>query len=467
MNPSPSRDDAAELPRPVLPGYHQARDGLLTRIPTPGGLLTSAQARVLADVAEAHAGGALTITSRANVQLRGIAAPFPVEVVRRLQRAGLVSVEPAINHLRNFMASPAAGLDSDAIVDTIPLVRGLDAYLQAHVELAVLPMKFSIGLDGGERASIAAQPNDALFRAYRDEAGVPRFRALVRMGSGEYAQVDLGVALRTEQVVPFAAAIAAVYLDAMPGDGSRPHLHHLLADIEADAFRALLTARVPAVEVAPAPAFAVAARLPPIGVHAQAAPTDADDIVYVGLAPLLGAVTSAQLRGIAELADHYGSGALRLSPWRNVLLPDVHVRDVDALQAILDGLGLPSRPEAVVTGLVACAGSAGCTAGLAETVRDARALSARIVGTPGLDTAEFDIHFAGCAKCCAHRQPAAITLVGCAGDVEAYDVFVIDAVAAGEGDARLGRLVRHGVPAGAIVDTVERMLVDRARSPRG
>ena len=466
MNDSTPPDETATgapaPSRPVLPGYHQARDGLLTRIPVPGGLLTSAQARVLAEVAEAHAGGALTITSRANVQLRGLHAPLPVEVLARLQRAGLASLEPVVNHLRNFMASPAAGLDPDAIVDTAPLVRALDAYVQSHVELGVLPMKFGIGLDAGERASIAGQPNDVLFRAYRDEAGAPRFRALVRMGADEDARADLGVALTPEQVVPFAAAIAAEYLDAMPGDGSRPHLHHLLVDVEVDAFRARLTSRVPSVAETPAPAFAARAPHPPVGVHAQATPADEEGTVYVGLAPLLGALTSTQLRSVAELADRYASGALRLSPWCNVLLPDVRVRDVDALQAALDGLGLPSRPEAVVAGLVACAGSVGCTAGLADTVRDARALSARLVGAPALDVAGLDIHFAGCAKCCAHRQPAGITLVGCAGDVEAYDVFV-----AGEGDPRLGRLVRRGVSAGAIVDAVERMVLDRAGSPRG
>lgn len=447
--------DAFELDPLACPGVFyptQALDGVLSRIRTPGGLLTATQARVLADVAEAYAGGTLTVTNRANVQLRALDERLPVEVLRRLQRAGLASHQPAVDHLRNIMTSPTAGLDPDALLDTRPLVRVLDAYLEAHPELGVLSAKFSIGIDGGEHASIAAQPNDVLFSAFRDTAHDVRFRVYVRIGNDPTSVVDLGLALTSDQVVPLTAALADVYLTGTPAVGTRPRLRQVLADRSVEALRADIAGRVPGLAQASPREFNPCPPHSPVGVHAQVD----DGVVYVGLAPFLGALTSTQLRGLADFAERLGSGSLRLSPWRNVLVPDVSVADVEALQAGLDALGLASYAEALAAGIVACAGRAGCGAGLVDTVRDAQALSARLEGMPlaGPPT----IHFTGCAKCCAQRGPADVTLLGRAGDIETYDIFV-----AGAGDARLGRLVRPAVPAAAVVDAVAELLAEVGR----
>ena len=443
------------------PSYYEARDGLMTRICTPGGFLTSAQALLLAQVADEFAGGKLSITSRANVLVRALHAPLPGNVVELLRDADLISARPEVDHLRNIMASPTAGLDPGAVLDTGPLVSALDAYLMAHPELGVLPMKFSIGLDGGERASIAGQPNDVLFRAYRRD-GAPAFRVLTRMGHDADVQVDLGIALRPAQVVPLVAAIAARYVEALPRDGSQPHLHHLLDGVTAGNFRETLAARVPDLDVAPAPDLPVTAPPPPIGIYPQASLVGSGSQMYLGTAPFIGALGSIQFRDLAGLARRYGSDTLRLSPWRNVILPDVVPSNVDALQAALEASGLLTRPESVGAAIVACAGRVGCSEGLVDTMRDARALNARLAGRMLRDRARSDqppsVHFAGCEKCCAQRRPAGVTFLGRPGDTETYDVYVSTGPTGGT--ARLGQLMLAGVPAGAIIDVGERIVAD-------
>jgi ferredoxin-nitrite reductase len=318
------------------------------------------------------------------------------------------------------MASPTAGLDPDAVVDTRPLVTALDRHMATHPELAPLPAKFSLGLDGGERASIAPLPNDVLFRAYRDDLRVVRFRIEVRVGAGEGERTDLGLALGMDEVVAVAAAVAEAYLELLPADGSKPRLRQLLAECSPEALRMMVLGRLPGLLIAgqPLPATGPSRVGAPIGVHAQAG----ERRTYVGLAPLVAGLSSAQLRTLGEASERYGSGTLRLSPWRNVLMPDVAAEHVEPLQAALESAGLPCRAPSLASGIVTCAGSAGCGSGLADTVRDALALGARLGSlTSALDP--VSIHLSGCEKRCARRRPADVTLLARPGEGERYDLF--------------------------------------------
>jgi ferredoxin-nitrite reductase len=421
----------------VCPGvFYPTRsgDGVLSRIRTPGGLVSAEQCALVAEIADRYAAGLVTITNRGNLQLRALADQLPDDVLIRLQRLRLAGGEPAVDHLRNIMASPTAGVDDSAVLDTRPLVLELDRYIASHSHLAPLPAKFSVGLDGGERASIAGLPNDILFRAYRDDRGEARWRVVLRIGAGDGTWTDLGFALISEQVVPVTAALADLYLGMLPADGSKPRLRQLLADVDRETVQQRLRQSMPSLvadgdsRLPPTSSLATA----PIGVFAQVD----ESLTYVGLQPpVAGRLSSMLLRHLTELASRFGSGTIRLSPWRNVVIPDVPRESVDHLQDALDRVGLSGRAPSLASGIVACAGSAGCSSGYADTIRDAQVLSARLSELPAA-TRPLNIHLTGCEKCCAQRRPADITLLGRPGTGERYDLFV-----RGEGDVRLGRLL--------------------------
>jgi sulfite reductase beta subunit-like hemoprotein len=275
---------------------------------------------------------------------------------------------------------------------------------------------------------------------------------VVRIGAGDGGWVDLGFALAEDQVVQATAALAETYLELLPPDGSKPRLRYLLAVLDQHALQERLLQQAPALTVGgdTLPPIASAPTSAPVGVHAQ---TGDDDLTYVGLVPFVaGRLSSAHLRLLAALAERSASGSLRLSPWRNVLVPGVPRASVEAVQADLEAAGLSCRAPSLASGIVACAGSAGCASGFVDTVRDALALSARLNGVaPAAEP--LNIHLSGCAKYCAQRRQADVTLLGRAGDGGRYDLFVRS-----EGDARPGRLVAEALAPADALAAVERLV---------
>ena len=137
----------------VCPGLFYAtpaQDGAIYRIRTPAGMLTSEQASVVAHFAEQMGDGYLQITNRANLQIRSVHMVAPPPMLSTFQDVGLAAAMSGVDHLRNIMASPTAGIDPQALIDTRPLVTALDHTIVQHEEFAGLPAKFSVGFDGGE-----------------------------------------------------------------------------------------------------------------------------------------------------------------------------------------------------------------------------------------------------------------------------------------------------------------------------
>jgi precorrin-3B synthase len=153
---------------------HDAADGALARVRLPGGRVTAAQLDVLAGCAEDLGDGSVHLTSRGNVQLRGLSRETG-EVAGRLSDAGLLPA-PSHERVRNFLASPLSGL-SGGLVDVRSLVADLDAAVCAEPELAGLPGRFLFALDDG-RGDVAAEDADLCWQALDDRTGV-----LLRAGS--------------------------------------------------------------------------------------------------------------------------------------------------------------------------------------------------------------------------------------------------------------------------------------------
>ena len=157
------------IPCPGLFYTTATQDGALLRLRTPGGLLNAQQCHELASLSESLGSDAVDVTNRANIQIRGLDTTDLQQQVSRmaaqLMAAQLAAPIIRLDHLRNIMASPTAGIDPAQLLDSRPLVRALDAYISSEPTLAGLSPKFSIGLDGGEQVSIAQQPNDLQFTA--------------------------------------------------------------------------------------------------------------------------------------------------------------------------------------------------------------------------------------------------------------------------------------------------------------
>ncbi len=430
---------------PRCPGLFcptSAQDGLLARVRVPAGILHSAQMRLLASLSDSIGDAHIDITNRANVQLRGLAAPLSAKHLAQMQALGLAA-HPRVDHLRNVMASPTAGIDPAQVMDMRPLAAEIDAFISTHLELANLSPKFSIGLDGGEHVSIRSLPNDIWFSAVRLSSSLGLRAPLGSAGDValwlQLAGVEdpLGFWIAPHDCVAVVWAIAHLYLDNLDNlapTARRPRLKAILQALGHERVSECLRPFSIPLPVPPPPALPVHAtpsRL--LGLQVQSPPT----LAYLGIALPLGRLTAAQGRGLADLADAVGSGTLRLTPWRGLLLPDVPQDQVSRVQAQLMALQLDAQADSVWAGLIACSGTTGCAASFTDTQRDARAIARAFQAQGGLDR-PFTVHVSGCAKSCAHHSASDVTLIGTPTGYELYVAPELASRQAVESTARLG-----------------------------
>jgi ferredoxin-nitrite reductase len=375
-----------------------AQDGRLIRIRTPGGRLTVSQARTLVEIGDRFQ-QPLQVTHRANLQIRGLPAEIPAEILRQLQSVGLAAPSP-IDHLRNIMASPTAGIDRTQRIDTTPFVQDLDAYLSSHPHLSPLSAKFSIGFDGGEQVAIARH-NDLQFTAIDhqgihfclDIAGIPMFL------------------IPPQACIPTIAAIAQLYLEASIVHGGSRKLRLKEMDISELCARARLS-------FPPAAAIPDRVAQSPIGIH----PQRQENFSYIGVVLPLGKLETQHLNELADLAEAYGDRTLRLTPCQNILLPHIPNAFLDRLQSQLH---LPTSPHHIHNALIACAGKT-CAASVTDTQTDALNLAEYLQQRITLDM-PLTIHFSGCPKSCAHHGRSDITLIGTVVDrSESYQIYLGD-----------------------------------------
>lgn len=188
-----------------------AADGILSRIRIPGGIISSQQCRAIADIADQHGGGYVDVTNRANLQVREIRAGINAEVLKHLQDIGLGSRNPVVDHIRNVMTSPTAGIDPQELIDTRPFVQGWDDYIAGHPALSGLSAKFSVCFDGGGIIRVCDRLNDILFAAVLVDGNV-YFCLYLSVGAKGQPPSDMGILLSPEKCLPVLAALADVYL---------------------------------------------------------------------------------------------------------------------------------------------------------------------------------------------------------------------------------------------------------------
>jgi ferredoxin-nitrite reductase len=292
-------------------------------------------------------------------------------------------------------------------------------------------------------------------------AGEVRFRVAVAgiTGHGDFAG-DLGVIVAPEECLRVAIAIIRVFIDEGDRtDRKKARLKYVVDRLGRERFLAAVEARLPA----PLARLAAAdgePRTPPrrgahAGFHAQKQP----GLWYCGVMLPAGRMTSAQMRGLAAIAERQGSGTLRLTVWQNVIVSDIPEDALGAVEAELGALGLTGRASEVRAGTVACTGNAGCKFAASDTKRHARAIVEHLDAALALDT-PLNIHLTGCPNSCAQHYVGDIGLLGAkiaSGEeqLEGYHLFA----GGGYGERQaLGREILRDIPAPEVPVVLERLL---------
>ncbi|MEU7879074.1 precorrin-3B synthase [Microbispora bryophytorum] len=362
--------------RDACPGalqVHVAADGALARVRVPGGALTAGALRELAACAGELGNGVIELTSRANVQVRGLADPAAFAA-----RTAAAELLPSATHerVRNIVASPLSGRSATSVLDVRPLVAALDAGLCGRPALAGLPGRFLFALDDGTG----------------DVLGLGADVTLVAQPGGDVTLLLAGepVGSVTAGDAVAVALTAAEVFQSVRGDAWRVAE---LPDGPAT-IAARLTARHHGRLPGRAPVAVTAAEPRRGGVFAQV-----DGRVAVDVIVPLGRLTTAQAGLLADLTP----AEVRLTPWRTVVLPDLAPEAAGPVTAALTGAGLVTDPASPYARLSACTGRPGCAKALADVQADA--LRWAETGMPELpELRGGPIHWAGCERRCGRPR---------------------------------------------------------------
>ncbi|MBR8833650.1 MAG: precorrin-3B synthase [Stigonema ocellatum SAG 48.90 = DSM 106950] len=436
----------------VCPGLFYAtpaRDGMLSRIRIPGGIVNSQQWRAIADIAAISGGGYADVTNRANLQIREIYTKIDANLLRHLQDLGLGSSNIGVDHIRNIMSSPTAGIDSQELIDTRPLVQGWDKYIAAHPHLSGLPAKFSVCFDGGGAVRVCDRPNDIGFAAVIVDGSI-YFRLHLSVGAKGEGPMDMGILLQPEECLPVLAALADVYLSCLDTTSTRkPRLRELLNGLGCENYLQEVERCLPfPLRYVGSQEYQTqipTAKYRHIGVH----PQRQSGLSYIGVVLPLGRLETSQIRGLADLAQRYGSGTIRLTPWQNLLISDIPHQQVPDVQREIESLGLHWSVGNIRSALVACSGNTGCAASATDTKGHARGLAEYLDGVKL--NQPINIHLTGCEKSCAQHTKSDIALLGVG---VGYHVYV------GDGDChqKFGREIYQEVTFVELPPLIERML---------
>jgi ferredoxin-nitrite reductase len=435
-NQAPAPDDLFRFKFHGLFYVAPAQDSFMLRLRVPGSILSTRQLRGLAGLAEECGSGRLDITTRSNLQIREFQPKDIIRVLTTIQAVGMSSRGSGADNIRNITASPITGIDPEELLDVAPLAEALNTYILNSRDMYGLPRKFNVAFDNGGAISVVADTNDIGFMAVRVTEGrvaegdaVPAgvyFRVVLCgiTGHKQFAS-DCGLLLRPDQAVAVAAAMIRVFSEnGNRTDRKKARLKYLVDKWGVERFLAETEKRL-AFPLIRYPVEACEPRKPidragHIGVHDQRQP----DMQYIGVVVPVGRLPVAQAVAIADIADRFGSGEVRLTVWQNLVIPNIATDHIEDAKAALLAAGLDFTAGRVLSGTVACTGNKGCRFAATDTKSHAVELANCIDGRFKIEQ-PVNLHVTGCPHSCAQHYIGDIGLLGTkVGGEEGYQVVI-------------------------------------------
>lgn len=447
-------------------GFYQQKPKVghfMLRVKISGGLITSEQARVVAGILKDYARGIGDITTRQTFQMHWLTIDQAPDIMERLGRVGLGVFAglfgPCGDICRNIVSSPLAGIDPDEVIDTRELVDVAAKYFSSTPEFADMPRKYKVGIFGHRSAGQWEINCFSIYGVKRDDGEVG-YGATIGGGLSTEAHlaVDLNVFLTPEQAMDVLKAAASLYRDHGYRK-SRKHarLKYLIADWGAEKTREVIEEqylKYKLRDAQPQPPFK--GYEDSLGVIVQ----KGGELSAIGIPVVTGRITSDQLAEVANLADEFGNGDIRLTVMQNCIIPNIPHDKVDTVVARLEAIGLPLGGSAVRRGIVACTGTEFCNLAVTETKARAKNLVHLLdEGVKWEDSEYFRINVNGCPNSCGQHWIADVGLQGCSkkidGElVEHYDLFLGGGLGS---DATFNRRIKR-VPASEVAPSIQRLI---------
>jgi sulfite reductase beta subunit-like hemoprotein len=450
----------------------------MQRIKLPGGLITAAQADVLADIADDHARGVLHVTTREDVQMHWIDLGAVMEIYDRLHAVGISTRGACSDSIRNVTGCIHAGLWPGECFDVTPYVFAVNEYCLFHPLNLTLPRKFKIAFASCPDDCVQAAVNDIAFFPH-EGGGRPGFA--VHAGGGLGSQPFLARPVRDFLPVEDTLIICEAIVRLQHRSGERKNrkkarMKYLFQRLGAERFVAEVDRLFAAVERDHGAALRAELREIVASFHTsepllgpspltQGGPPDFQHWVrtntfaqrqsgYYGATVQLplGDVTSDQLRSLARLSRDLGAAYLRASNDQNLMLPWIPGAKLPEFYESLRRIGL-AQPDALhITDVTSCPGADYCSLAVSRSMGIAESIRAHLLAANGAveNLGVFRIKISGCPNSCGQHHVGDIGLTGLSlkgddgQDHPHYSMLVGGRV--GEGSAQVGRRVSGRFP---------------------
>jgi sulfite reductase (NADPH) hemoprotein beta-component len=478
-------------PLRLMNGVYLQLHAYMLRIAIPYGTLSSDQLRTLAHVARRYDRNYGHFTTRQNIQFNWIKLEELPDAMADLARAGLHGMQTSGNCVRNITTDQWAGVAPDEIEDARIWAELLRQHLTLHPEFSFLPRKFKIALTASEHDRAAVRVHDIGLHMHRNGAGEVGFEVMVGGGLGRTPFIGKTIKpfLPKRDLLTYIEAIMRTYNQYGRRDNIyKARIKILVHELGAEKFAAEVEQEwrsikdgALALDTAAVADIASRFRYPDYEELADDPPElakarDEDKrfrlwlgnsvanhkvaghaIVTLSLKPEgepPGDATAEQMDAIADLADRYSHGEIRVGHEQNLVLPHVAQRDLPAVWRALDKIGIATPNIGLISDIIACPGLDYCSLANARSIPVAEEITRRFKNL-GLahELGRLHINISGCINACGHHHIGHIGILGVEKNGEEYYQVTIGG-RAGE-DARLGTILGPAVPYREIADVVE------------
>jgi len=483
------------LPLRLQNGLYVQRHAPMLRIAVPYGLMSARQLRTIADVSRQFDKGYVHFTTRQNIQLNWPALEDVPDILAELAAVQMHAIQTSGNCIRNTTTDQFAGVMPDEVEDPRPWCEIIRQWSTLHPEFAYLPRKFKIAVNAATTTDRAAiRFHDIGLQLVKNADGVVGFQVFVGGGLGRtpLPGQEIRAFLPKEDLLTYLEAILRVYnLNGRRDNKYKARIKILVKALGIDAFKAMVEEQW---QVNKGGAATLTdAEIDRVGQFFTdpnyAALTDQSDLLgqqrfahdgfnkwlsynveahkqpgyaavtlalkKTGYAP--GDATAEQLDVVADLADQYSFGELRVSHQQNLILADVKQADLLILWQRLDQLGFADPTVGTLNDVICCPGGDFCALANAKSIPIAEAIQLQFDDLDYLhDLGNIDLNISGCMNACGHHHIGHIGILGV--DKKGEEFYQVSLGGDSGIDGRVGKILGPSVKADHIIEVVQQVI---------
>jgi sulfite reductase (NADPH) hemoprotein beta-component len=480
------------LPLRLQNGLYMQRHAYMLRIAVPYGLLSTRQLRMFAHIARTYDRGYGHFTTRQNIQFNWIELEQTPDILTDLASVEMHAIQTSGNCIRNTTTDQFAGVAADEIIDPRPFCEIIRQWSTFHPEFIALPRKFKIAVNGAVQDRAAIAVHDIGLTAVRNDAGEVGFKFMVGGGLGRTPIIGstINEFVPWQHLLTYLEAVMRVYNQFGRRDNKyKARIKILVKATGPEEFARLVEQEFADLKDGPEtltreevervaayfnpPPYATLENIDPRAgqeenkafanwlqrnVKPHKVPGYASVVLSLkktGVPP--GDATAEQMDFVADLADKYSFGELRVTHEQNLVLADVEQAKLFEIWQLAKAKGLATPNIGLLTDIIACPGGDYCSLANAKSIPIAASIAQRFDDIDYQhDIGDIELNISGCINACGHHHVGHIGVLGV--DKDGSEWYQVSIGGAQGNAAALGKIIGPSFSAPQMPEVVQRLL---------